>query len=80
MVVEAAVVVGVAGEADSNNKDNTTTSTTDDLGFSYEELKVLVELCYSENLASERREVAVQAKRQLNDQLLALSEHTWRSE
>ncbi|KAI9791967.1 MAG: hypothetical protein M1816_003236 [Peltula sp. TS41687] len=49
-----------------------------DLGFGYEQLKVLVELSYSANLASAKREVAVLAKRQLVDQLLALSEHTWR--
>ncbi|KAI9760190.1 MAG: Pyridoxal 5'-phosphate synthase subunit snz1 [Chaenotheca gracillima] len=47
--------------------------------FSYDELKALVELCYSEALASERREVAMQAKRQLNDRLLELSEHLWQS-
>ncbi|KAI9843457.1 MAG: hypothetical protein M1837_006303 [Sclerophora amabilis] len=47
--------------------------------FSYDELKALVELCYSEPLASERRDVAMQAKRQLNDRLLVLSEHLWQS-
>ena len=50
-----------------------------DLGFSYEELKVLVELCYSEGIHSARREVAVAAKRALSDHLLALSEHMWQT-
>ncbi|KAI9829625.1 MAG: hypothetical protein M1826_005515 [Phylliscum demangeonii] len=45
--------------------------------FGYDALKVLLELCYSENLASDRREVAVQAKKALNDHLFALSEQTW---
>jgi exocyst complex component 4 len=49
----------------------------EDLGYSYEELKGLVELCYSEALMSDRREVAMQAKRALDDHLLQLSEHLW---
>ncbi|KAF2087512.1 hypothetical protein K490DRAFT_41238 [Saccharata proteae CBS 121410] len=47
--------------------------------FTYEELKVLVELYYSETIGSERREQALQAKRALNDHLLQLSEHMWQS-
>ena len=49
----------------------------DGLGFSLEEMKVLVELCYSEGLRSEHREVAVAAKRGLSEHLLALSEVLW---
>ena len=49
------------------------------LEFSYGELKILIELCYSEALASDRREVAMQAKRTMNDHLLQLSEHTWQT-
>lgn len=48
-----------------------------ELGFSLEELKVLVELCYSEGLRSTQREVAVQAKRGMSDHLLVLSEVLW---
>ncbi len=48
-----------------------------ELGFSLEELKVLVELCYSEGLRSPQREVAVQAKRGLSEHLLVLSEVLW---
>ena len=50
-----------------------------DLGFSYEEMKALVELCYSEKLQSERREVVLQAKRALDDHLLQISEYMWQS-
>jgi len=49
------------------------------LGFSYEELKVLVELYYAEGINSPRREVAMTAKRTLSDHLLALSEHLWQT-
>ncbi|KAK7531331.1 Sec8 exocyst complex component-specific domain-containing protein [Phyllosticta citribraziliensis] len=45
--------------------------------FSYDELKVLLELYYSEENASERREVAMKAKTALNDALLQLSEYLW---
>jgi exocyst complex component 4 len=48
-----------------------------DLGFSYNEMKTLLELWYSEALASERREVAVAAKRGLEDHILQLSEFLW---
>jgi exocyst complex component 4 len=47
--------------------------------LSYERLKVLVELCYSEGLASKRREVAMQAKRGLGEHLLLLSEALWQT-
>lgn len=49
------------------------------LEFSYDELKVLVELCYSDAMSSARREVAMQAKRSMDDHLLQLSEHLWQS-
>lgn len=45
--------------------------------FSLEELKVLIELCYSEGLRSPHREVAVQAKRGLSEHLLVLNEVLW---
>jgi exocyst complex component 4 len=50
-----------------------------DLGFSYEEMKALVELCYSERLQSDRREVVLQAKRSLDDHLLQINEYMWQS-
>jgi exocyst complex component 4 len=50
-----------------------------DLGFSMEEFKVLVELCYSEALQSPQRDIAAQAKRALGEHLLQLSESMWNS-
>lgn len=47
------------------------------MGFNLEELKVLVELCYSEALQSQQRDIAMQAKRALNDHQLQLSETMW---
>lgn len=43
-------------------------------GFGYETVKRLMELCYSERLGSERREVGVAARRALDAQLLEISE------
>jgi len=48
-------------------------------GFGYDELKVLVELCFSGGLRSENREENVRAKKGLNDCLLRLSEVMWDS-
>jgi exocyst complex component 4 len=42
--------------------------------FGYEAVKRLVELCYGERLNSERRDVGVGAKRQLDSDLLEISE------
>jgi exocyst complex component 4 len=47
--------------------------------FTYDELKALLELCYSEQLADPERGVAAAAKRQLADKLLGLSEYMWQS-
>lgn len=43
--------------------------------FTYEEMKVLLELCYSE--AIKRSEGSVQAKRSLDEHLLELSEYLY---
>lgn len=45
--------------------------------FSYEELKALIELYYSEQLANPERGIASAAKRKMEDKLLGLSEHLW---
>lgn len=50
-----------------------------DLGLSYEELKAIIELCYSVSLSSSRREISIQAQRNLSDHLLQLSEHLWQT-
>jgi exocyst complex component 4 len=47
--------------------------------FTYDELKQLVELYYSEQLADPERGIENAAKRQMADKLLGLSEHMWQS-
>ncbi|KAK7409702.1 exocyst subunit [Neonectria punicea] len=47
--------------------------------FSYDELKALVELSFSEQMAHPERGVATAAKRQMADKLLGLSEHMWQT-
>jgi exocyst complex component 4 len=47
--------------------------------FSYDELKVLVELCFGEQLGHAERGVASQAQRKMADKLLSLSEVMWQS-
>jgi exocyst complex component 4 len=48
-----------------------------DMGFNLEEAKVLVELCYSEALRSPQREVAMQARKALDDDNMQLTEYMW---
>ncbi len=48
-----------------------------EIGYSLEELKGLVELCYSEGLRSEGREGAVAARKGLGAKVLELSEVLW---
>ena len=45
--------------------------------FSYDELKSLLELSFSESLNSEKREMVAQAQRQLDEKSLQLSEYMW---
>ena len=47
--------------------------------FSYEELKTLVELCYSEQLENPERGLSTVAKRRMDEDLLHLSEYMWQS-
>ncbi|CRK35565.1 hypothetical protein BN1708_001211, partial [Verticillium longisporum] len=49
------------------------------LRFSYDELKALMELCFSEQLANPERGFAAAAKRQMGEKMLALSEYTWQT-
>ncbi|KAL5911223.1 exocyst subunit [Pyricularia oryzae] len=48
--------------------------------FTYDELKALIELCFSEQLANPERGIAGAAKRQMSDKLLNLSEIMWQTE
>jgi exocyst complex component 4 len=47
--------------------------------FSYDELKALLELCFSEQTANPERGIATAAKRQLADRMLNLSEYMWQN-
>jgi len=47
--------------------------------FSYDELKTLIELCYSEQLSSPERGISTVAKRGMADHVLQLSEFMWQS-
>lgn len=47
--------------------------------FTYDELRALIELCFSEQLADPERGVASAAKRQMGEKMLALSESMWQS-
>jgi exocyst complex component 4 len=47
--------------------------------FNYDELKTLMELCFSEQLADPERGVSVVAKREMGEYLLQLSEYMWQS-
>jgi exocyst complex component 4 len=47
--------------------------------FSYDEMKDLIELCYSEQLANPERGIAAAAKRQMGEKVLSLSEYMWQS-
>jgi exocyst complex component 4 len=47
--------------------------------FNYDELKTMVELCFSEQLADPERGVSVVAKREKGEYLLQLSEYMWQS-
>lgn len=47
--------------------------------FTYEELKSLLELCYSEQLNSPERGISTVAKRGMGEHLLQLSEYMWQS-
>ncbi|KAK4243598.1 Sec8 exocyst complex component-specific domain-containing protein [Corynascus novoguineensis] len=69
---EASEVAAADGDGDG-------TGAEPGIRFTYNELKTLLELCYSEQLADPERGVAAAAKRQLADKLLGLSEHMWQS-
>ncbi|KFY15860.1 hypothetical protein V492_01725 [Pseudogymnoascus sp. VKM F-4246] len=47
--------------------------------FTYDELKTLIELCFSEQIADPERGVSTVAKRNMGDLLLQLSEFMWQS-
>ena len=48
-----------------------------DMGLNLEEMKILIELCYSEALQSDQRDEAAHAKRDMGDDILQLTEYMW---
>ncbi|KAL7922467.1 Sec8 exocyst complex component-specific domain-containing protein [Trichoderma austrokoningii] len=53
------------------------TLSIDPNSFSYDELRVLIELCYSEQMANPERGITSAAKRQQDDKFARLSEFKW---
>ena len=49
------------------------------VAFTYDELKTLVELCFSEQLASPERGIMTSASRSMGDHMLQLEEYTWKA-
>lgn len=73
-----AIITQAKEQGKPGDQHNKRASSVDgDIQFSRKELEKLLELVYSVALKSERREVAVQAKRGLDDHILQLSEHIW---
>ena len=64
-----------AGEKGRDNGDKDKKG--DGAQFSYEELKTMMELCFSEQLANPERGIAGAARRQMGDRMLELSEFMW---
>ncbi|KAK0636237.1 Sec8 exocyst complex component-specific domain-containing protein [Bombardia bombarda] len=79
---EAEAEAGAEGKkaaAGAAQKESSNSGTKGNNRFTYDELKALVELCYSEQLADAERGVAAAARRQMADKLLGLSEYMWQS-
>lgn len=49
------------------------------VGYTYDELRTLIELCYSEKLRGEDREESVKARKKMGEVLLSLGEGMWDS-
>ena len=49
-----------------------------DMDLNEEEIKILIELCYSEALNSPQRDIAAQAKRNMQEDLLMITESMWK--
>jgi exocyst complex component 4 len=50
-----------------------------DVGYTYDELRTLIELCFSEKMRGEDREESVKARKGLGEVLLSLGEGMWDS-
>lgn len=65
---------GAGGGGDANAE-----GAEDEIKFSYDELKGLIELCFSEQLGSNERGITTVAKRGMGEVMLQLSEYMWQS-
>lgn len=74
-----AIVEKAKEDKDKEDKDKEAGSGAAAESFTYDELKALMELCFSEGMSNRERGIASAAKRQLDDKLLGLSEHMWQS-
>lgn len=74
-----AIVVKAKEDAAKAAEENNVPIGRDPDRFTYDELKALIELCYSELLASAERGNVNAAKRNMAEKLLELSEHMWQS-
>ncbi|KAG4026771.1 hypothetical protein MFRU_036g00050 [Monilinia fructicola] len=70
----AATTGGGESEGGENESGN-----GEEVKFSYDELKGLVELCFSEQLGSNERGITTVAKRGMGECMLQLSEYMWQS-
>ncbi|KAK7741054.1 exocyst subunit [Cytospora paraplurivora] len=72
-----------AAKANATDRDSNTAPVPpigrDPNRFTYDELKALIELCYSELMASPERGNVNAAKRNMAEKMLELSEHMWQS-
>lgn len=66
-----------AAEAAGSAADDDTANSSD--LFSYDELKELIELYYSEQLANPERGIENAARRQMGEKLMELGEHLWQN-
>jgi exocyst complex component 4 len=63
----------------ASGEDGAAVGMPEDERFSLDELKALMELWYSEQLANPERGIAAAAKRQMGEKALTLSEYMWQS-
>lgn len=75
---EASNADAAAGEP-ADEKSRAEAEASKRLRFSYDELKTLMELCFSEQTANPERGIAAAAKRQMGEKMLALSEYMWQT-
>ncbi|KAH7363107.1 Sec8 exocyst complex component-specific domain-containing protein [Plectosphaerella cucumerina] len=75
---EASDAEAAAGEP-ADEKAKAEVAENQRLRFTYDEFRILLELCYSEQVANPERGIAAAAKRQMNEKMLALSEYMWQT-